>query len=249
MERSTDILNELKDISPLLAEIGRENIFSVPQGYFDNISDTVLICIKEEHGISTTVNTGSVPQGYFDNLASSILDKIKNQPINATDEIRELSPVLHSIQHKNVFEVPVNYFADLPETISSKTQTKQTGKLVRMSSRIAKYAVAAMLTGAVALGVYKLFDKPVNIVQVEQSQAFATLDPIIEQGKNMNDKQFNETLNNLSEEAIAKYLEKNASEKDVAVLVSSIDQSSLPNEDDYLLDEKTLEKYLSSTNN
>lgn len=248
MERNTDILNELKSISPFVAAIGTKNIFSVPQGYFDSLSDTVLVCIKEEYGILPTVNTNSVPQGYFDDLASSILDKIKNQQTSAVDEIKELSPALHSIQHKNVFEVPVNYFVDLPEAVISKTQAKQTGKLVTMSSRIVKYAVAAMLTGAIALGVYKFSDRPVNVVTVPQ-QTLAALDPIIEQGKNMNDKQFDETLNNLSEDAIAKYLEKNGNEKDVATLASSIDETTLPNEDDYLLDEKTLEKYLSSTNN
>lgn len=248
MERNTDILNELKSISPFVAAIGTKNIFSVPQGYFDSLSDTVLVCIKEEYNILPTVNSDTVPQGYFDGLAASILDKIKNQQRSAADEIKELSPVLHSVQHKNVFEIPVNYFTDLPEIIGNKTPTKHAGKLVTMSGRIVKYAVAAMFTGAIALGVYKFLDKPVNVVQVPQ-QTLAALDPIIEQGKNMNDKQFDETLNNLSEDAIAKYLEKNGNEKDVAILASSIDETTLPNEDDYLLDEKTLEKYLSSTNN
>ncbi len=37
MERSVDILNELNEISPLVAGIGRANVFIVPEGYFEAV--------------------------------------------------------------------------------------------------------------------------------------------------------------------------------------------------------------------
>lgn len=249
METRADILNELKEISPILAAQSKANVFSVPHGYFDSLHSTIVACIKEESGNTTDIYPTDVPKGYFDNLANSILGKIKAQEeLSALDELKTLSPVLFDIQHKNVFEVPANYFATLSDTLP-KTTTKEPTKIISLSSRIFKYAVAAMLTGVVALGVYQLANKPGNQVMSVAPQALAKLDPIIEKGKSMNDQQFNETLNNLSEEAIASYLNKNGNEKDVAVLASSIDEKALPNQDDYLLDEKTLENYLSKTNN
>ena len=60
----------------------------------------------------------------------------------------------------------------------------------------------------------------------------------------MDDQKFDETLNNLSEEDIANYLQKNGTDADLALLTSSIDERIVPTEEDYLLDDKTLEKFL-----
>ena len=62
----------------------------------------------------------------------------------------------------------------------------------------------------------------------------------------MNEKQFDQTLNTLSDDDIANYLDKNGSDADVAELSSNIDDNSLPNADQYLLDDKTLDNYLSA---
>ena len=65
----------------------------------------------------------------------------------------------------------------------------------------------------------------------------------------MNDTQFNDALNNLSQDDIANYLEKNGNDDDVAALSSSIDENTLPSQDDYLSDDKTLDNYLNDINN
>ena len=42
MARSADILNELKVLSPFLADISPENLYTVPRSYFDNLSNAML---------------------------------------------------------------------------------------------------------------------------------------------------------------------------------------------------------------
>ena len=291
METTTDILNELKLISPLVAGLKKVNVFTVPEGYFDTIDKTVLACLQENNSLidlNTPGESNDVPAGYFDLLATSILEKIKTGE-TADDEIRHLSPLLADIQHKNVFEVPKGYFNTLDSQITQKVQNHSSAdeikalspllsevrnrptfevpvgyfnglsddilkklqpqaKVVSMQrgSRFIKYAVAAMMTGVIALGIYKYFDQPGSTVSGDA--AVATLDSSIEKGKNMNDQQFNDALANLTDADIAKYLEKNGDITDVATLTNNLDESILPSQDDYLLDEATLENYLKKIN-
>lgn len=331
MENTTDILNELKSISPLIAGMNKVNVYTVPEGYFSSISTTVLACVFEERELTPLSNnkqSSDIPEGYFDRLADSILQKIKKAE-TANDEIRNLSPLLYQIQNKNVFEIPADYFNSLNENITNKIKTAfyetpqkelspllsgiqkknvfetPTGyfenldeiiigrlktatykeelkvlspllfgignkevlevpagyfmglsdsilkkvrpgkaKVAAMHSRslFIKYAVAAMMTGALALGFYKYFDQPAPVQN--QDQQVATLDASIEKGKSMNEQQFNEALQNLTDADIAKYLEKNGDIADVAVLKNNLEETNLPSQEDYLLDESTLDQYL-----
>ncbi len=245
METTTDILNELTSISPLIAGMNKVNVFTVPQGYFESIGNTVLACLMEGHETvypKKITQYPDIPKGYFDHLADSILDKIKATE-TAADEIRNLSPLLYGIQNNEIFEVPDGYFAHISDNILNKVKP-QSNKVISMRRQnvFIKYAVAAMMAGVIALGLYKYIDKPRS--GSGNSSTVATLDSTIEKGRNMNDQQFNEALGNLTETDIAKYLEKNGDITDVAVLKNNLDESNLPSQEDYLLDETTLEKYL-----
>ena len=59
MKFSAEILEELKSISPLLAEIGKENIFSVPEGYFETLS---LETLKKINNSESLPGKLSVPE-------------------------------------------------------------------------------------------------------------------------------------------------------------------------------------------
>ena len=150
MENGVDILNELKELSPVIAGMEKVNVFTVPVGYFENLSEDILIGIASEKSISNNsfsdFPAGDIPHGYFDTLADTILGKIKAQ--NASDELRTLSPMLYSIQNENVFEVPQGYFNTLADEIITRVKPQQT-KVVTMhrrSSTFMKYAVAAAFT-------------------------------------------------------------------------------------------------------
>jgi hypothetical protein len=250
---SNDILKELKELSPLLADMEKVNVFTIPDGYFDGLSTTVLFVVKAEEKNSLPSFSGrstfDVPAGYFESLAGNILAKIKDGEVIHADELRELSAVLYSIQNENVYKVPYGYFDGIADTILQKVQPYQ-AKVVSMRKRdgFFKYAIAASVIMMMAFGIYKIDRNLPNNISTTNSLSASLLDPIIQKGKNMDQAQFDETLNSLSTQEIANYLEKHNDEADVAVLTSSLDANSIPSQDDYLVNEKTLDNYLQQIN-
>lgn len=245
MENSVDILNELKELSPIIAGIEKKNVFTVPAGYFENLSEGILAGITIEENISDISFSGSfdndVPHGYFDVLADTILDKIKAQKtISASEELNALSPMLYSIQNENVFEVPADYFNSVAETTLARVNPQQTKVVVmnRRSTTVIKYAIAAALTGVMALGVFKFTNSNTN-----------GIDPVVALGdKIARENRFDEELEKVTDADIVKFLEANGSDVKAALVASSVDENELPSQEDYLMDEKALDKYLNSIN-
>lgn len=252
-------LEETRQLSPLLYSLQGNNVFEVPVGYFESLQNSItekinpLTAQEEISALSPLLHslrgrpTFEVPAGYFDQLHSSIVEKI--EPVTASDELNSLSPLLHSLKDKITFEAPGGYFENLSDGILASVRKDGPAKVVSMpgSNRIFKYAIAAMLTGAMALGLYKYIGNSGGDGSLPVAPV-AKLDPSIEQGKNMNDQQFNEALSNLTDADIAKYLEKNGDITDMAALRNNLDESSLPSQDDYLLDATTLDDYLKEIN-
>ncbi|MEJ7674403.1 MAG: hypothetical protein WKF59_17330 [Chitinophagaceae bacterium] len=81
------LLTELREISPVLAEIKNVNIFSVPPSYFNNLAEDIIQNINsvyEPVNNFSSVTPYKVEERYFDNLSNSILQKIRNQQKNQT---------------------------------------------------------------------------------------------------------------------------------------------------------------------
>lgn len=241
MESTNDIWNELKELSPVVAAIGKQNVFRVPEGYFTRLSEDILAGVGHEGGaplnITSMTNAEDVPQGYFENLADSILSRIKSE--TAMDELRTLSPMLYSIQNENVFEVPQGYFEGLGNEVLNKVKPQQ-AKVVTMRRRTAtifKYAVAAAFTGVMALGVFKFTGNKKTDLELPQY--------VID---GMKVKDVDQELSKLSDDAIMKYLEASGSDVKTALVANSVDANELPSEEEYLLDEQALDKYLNSIN-
>ncbi len=239
MKPDHTILQELQSISPFLASLERVNVFSVPTDYFNQLSDSVLSTLNNEHTSFGNIQSPDfdLPEGYFENLSNNILGKIQaNQ--------QEEKLFVDGLEKINTFTVPEKYFDELPLRILSKIKNKKAPVIsLSIHSSIVKYAVAAMLTGFMALGIYKYIGHSGSHQAIASSQ-FASLDSTIVKGKNMNDQQFDQSLQNLSKEEIAVYLEKNINEKDVQDLAANIDESTLPSKDEYLTNENVLDKYL-----
>ena len=296
METRLDILNELKELSPVIAGIEKVNVFTVPegyfenlhndiltgiesekslvinafsnasstdvpQGYFDTLADTILNKIKMQHAENAfdelrtlspmlysiqNENVFAVPQGYFDSLPGAVLNKIKMQnAVSASDELRTLSPMLYSIQNENIFTVPQGYFDSLSDTILDRVKPEQT-KVVSMrrrSSTFMKYAVAAAFTGVMALGVFKLADdKRVSVDPVLANSIVGIGTEIARENK------FDEELAKINDADIVKYLEASGNDVNAALVANSVDENELPNQVDYLMDEKALDNYLDNIN-
>ena len=255
MDNKNDIENELLLLSPFLAGISKNNVFEVPTGYFENVAIPVFDDAVDLAVLSTIPKPSlqDVPTGYFDQLPISILDRInRSTSIQTGEEEFELSPLLQRIKYNNVFEIPLDYFEVLALNILDKVKLSfQPARIIPMPRRrvLLKFAAAAIITGIMALGVYKYTNNPGNNrLKTDNAFTASTLDPIIEKGKKMDNKQYNDALNNLTEEDIAKYLEKNNDETDLAVLTSNIEENNLPQQEDYLSDDKTLQNYLDEVN-
>ena len=289
METRTDILNELKLLSPTIAALEKVNVFTVPGGYFEYLGIDIVMGIKNENDLNKNIVSGSsvadVPTGYFDTLATSILTKIKTQEFEGTaTEIRALSPMLYSIQNENVFETPQGYFDTLATSILTKikagdsedtateiralspmlysiqnenvfkvpqgyfeylsdgvlNKVKPQPKVITMQSRsriFFKYAVAAAFTGAMALGIFKFAS---STGQKNQLPGYVTA--------GLQVQNIEQELAKISDADIVKYLEATGTDVKAAIVANSVDENELPSEEDYLLDEKALDKYLNSIN-
>lgn len=242
---------ELNELSPALYSIRNKSVFAVPQDYFESLADTILnkvktaeqevIELKELSPVLYNIqnkNVFTVPQGYFESLADNILSKVTED--NAAMELKELSPLLCSVQSENVFTVPQGYFESLAGNILDKVKPEP-AKVVTMKSRsvttILKYAVAAMFTGVMALSVYKFTGTGIATPNT------ALQDPgYVAEGKKIKD--VDAELAKIPDEDIIKYLQVNGSDADVAIVANTVDENELPTQDDYLTDDKALDKYL-----
>ncbi len=234
MTRSIDIVKELEEISPVVAQLNPMVPYQVPEVYFDTLSSVIMARIAtgghEENSLLQVAGKQmpqDVPAHYFENLADSILSKINTQTgQSVADELQELSPVLTGISKTNVYEVPDGYFNGVAETVTAQTTDT---KVVSISSRKLwiRYAAAAAVITMIAFGI--------NLITKQQTIPgnpfkIAGVEPIKTQ------KQFNNELASLSDDAIVQYLEMTSDTKDVEKISESIDHTTLPEETDYMND-------------
>ena len=238
MKFSAEILEELNKVSPLLAGLEKKNVFSVPEGYFDMLTISILKNINTE----AQIETFTVPEGYFENLSTNILNKIKSLNESPAQELRALSPMLYSIQNENVFEVPAGYFRNLENDILDKIITRPQTKVVELKKRdsIWRYAAAAVVTGVIGLSSLMMFNKSQQSVIRQENDASVS-------SSIKTTQQFKNEIATLSDDEIIKYLETTGTDVDNETLATSVDENELPATKDYLLDENTLETYLNET--
>lgn len=129
MTQKNNILQELQELNSPLAGQSRQNVYSVPAGYFEGLAAQLLGRVKaleaagaaeELFCLSPLVSDISrkapytVPAGYFENLASLLLIRIKAmQAETAGEELDILSPALSNLSRQMPYTVPAGYFDNL----------------------------------------------------------------------------------------------------------------------------------------
>jgi len=252
MNRTEEILNELKSISPLLAGIEKINVFHVPEGYFNELhlritAYTILNNISSSDNINK-INFQQVPLGYFDTLSDSILAKVKAAYAESADEeLRKLSSLLYSLKNENVFSVPAGYFESFSNVIVEKVK-QPSAKIISISKGYAwwKYVAAAVITGIIAVGSLQIFNKFSKGRSGNSSDSASTELPGYVQNsfQYKTEEDINAGIAKLSDADIVNYLEKNGNVMDNSLLMNNTDVSEMPNQTDYLKDENTLNDYL-----
>ncbi len=229
-----------------------KNAFTIPDGYFENLSKSVFDKIKratqnevamEIDQLSPVVarignkNVYSLPDGYFENLSRTVFSKgQKAAPNEVAFEMNELSPLLVGIGNRNVYGLPQNYFENLQYTF----EEKPVAKVVKFSMRsIAKYAAAAVVTGLLGIGIFTFVNNSVSVKPNAETAA------LIKQGNEIiKANTFDATLESLSDKELEKYLIQNGENIDAALAASTTDDANLPEAMDYYLDPNTLDNFL-----
>jgi len=85
MKSFNAILQELENISPVVANIQKQNVWSVPICYFDSILPAILNIIKND----SYININEV-----------------------AEELKTISPLLASLSKASILSIPENYFDD-----------------------------------------------------------------------------------------------------------------------------------------
>lgn len=195
MNRSQPIQKELSNISFIVAELSHKPVFSVPAGYFESLPEKITGRIKkEEAGFSVTPEIENLsplltslknkyipetPAGYFDSFPEKIINRIKEEEpfLPAIDEINSLSPLLAALKNKTTFKAPAGYFNNLPEIVADFTNADQAPVIsIRKKNLWAKYAVAAVIAGIIAMSSFLLWNnnnKIINVasVNIQQDQS------------------------------------------------------------------------------
>jgi hypothetical protein len=173
MKKDRDIIQELKELSPTLAENRVDSPFSLPAGYFSNFADSLLEKIrdiidsdqvKKEHSAGLIPDPGrsmpyTVPAGYFKTFPAAVLSLVNNEE-NAGAELERLSPLLSRMDKKQPFEIPAGYFEQLKFNPATP-QTSQKAPVIRLNPYRNRtyWAAAAVLTGFIALATWFSFNR------------------------------------------------------------------------------------------
>lgn len=268
MNNGNNILNELREISPLLAGMDKVNVFTVPAGYFEGLADTLQLLVKEEN--STVLNGISkqnqdVPAGYFDSLADTILSKIK------AGEAKEEFPLLNSITRENVYTVPQGYFESLAGNSlnSIKTQEATAYPILNSISKANVYTVPEGYFETLSTEILSKTSQPkAKVVGMPKRTgwfkyaAAAVFTGVVmfgaykfagEREKTVlpesviagtQIKNIEAELEKVTDEDIIKYLQAEGSDVEAALVANTIDEKELPSQEDYLMDEKALDNFL-----
>ena len=246
MEKGSEILNELQIISPYLAEIGKVNVFQVPENYFEELPIKALTNIFLH--IDEKNSDQQVPEGYFDRLSDKILLKIrKEDQQSAKEEISIISPILSSLKDKNVFTVPHGYFEKLGDSVHAKLKPGE-AKIIPLSTvkKWWKYAAAAVIAGALTVGSFQIFNNKSNREDGNSVLTASIPDYIKLSFQYKTPEQLDQGIASLSDDEIATYLEKHGNIMDDEMLTNDIDANELPSPDDYLIDDSTLNNFLNT---
>lgn len=248
MDKQTEINIELKTISPFLAGMEKVNVFQIPKNYFSDLEAKILTNIFLQQDEKNHFQ--KVPDGYFNSLSDKIISRIKEEKDESVlDEIKSISPALFYLKEEPVFTVPERYFDDLSDQILDRIKGKKT-KVISISSakKWWKYAAAAVVAGAVTVSSLQIFNQSsVSENKKETITASSTIPGYIqESSKYKTAEELKAGIASLNDEEIINYLQATGSILDEESITKNLNTTQLPDVNEYLIDENTLNNFLNS---
>lgn len=179
-----------------------------------------------------------IPSGYFEQLSSQIINSIRNQ------ENEDLPESLKSVQHINVYHVDNDYFSMLDQTVKKKIDNDT--KIISIKKRTVaiRYLAAAVITGLLGFGMFNLYmnHKKDASIKAETELVMKEAKEILRRGT------LNQEMNTLKEDDINSYLAMNGNDVHAALVASSIDEELLPDAEEYMYNDNTLNDFLIELN-
>lgn len=241
MEPKSAILTELKQISPAVAEVGFGLPYQVPEGYFEGLAAAILNRIKTESlsageelqtlspllGSVGKKTPYQVPDGYFGELAENVVGGMKAVDF-VKSELQERSLVLEGLKHKNPYQVPTGYFENFAASVLNKIQ--QPAKVVRMNTvrRFMRYAAAAIITGAIAIGGWFYFNNKPDAATTAATN-IAAVDKISDDNKISDEELTNYLENETLNVAVNTVANDEMDASDVKEMLSDVSETELQN--------------------
>jgi len=267
MQKNNEIILELELLGSELGRLSRIPVQSVSDGYFEHLPAQIYLQCNNDFAF-----TGSVPDGYFEHLSQTILNII-NAPLisSETENFGQLQPgikcpyqvpegyfehFVHQLEPENItlsflpagfrniqpYAIPNGYFDQLPVHVSNQINTQAAQVIpINRNKNVFRYAIAAVLTGLLGFALFSnLFSDPINADSLSSRKlaALKEADQIIKENS------FDLQLENLSDESIVNYLSSGGQDVSAALVASVTDESKLPEAEEYLYDEETLDKFL-----
>ena len=243
MNNRITIQEELKALNVELPMEKGSEVYSVPQGYFEGFAASVLQRIKAQEAVSPSEEISalspllaglskkmpfSVPEGYFSKNTEELSGLVNE----------EVLPEVLQDAKEMLYAVPTGYFENFPDIILKKVNPKQ-AKVISINSarRWMRYAAAAVITGAIAIGSFLYFGNN------QPDPASQPQEWVAKKLKNVPDKELDEFINttSVSTTAIAK---AEGDKTEVRKLLKDIPDTEL----DKFLDEVSVEEDLSIFN-
>lgn len=234
MSERENIRDELLEISPAIALLSRENVYSVPLNYFDGLAGNIVRAINAD--IAGLIPPSaplpfSVPDNYFTNLSEEILGKIRKQNEEQNEfkkELAEVAPLLNTISKQMVYQVPAGYFEQLNIDAPSVVTAPAKVRSITSVKKVFRFAVAAAVTGILAVGTY-LFTANNNNIDAPAFTSAINIPAAVD---------------NLSESEIVDYLNNSSSGLDISATSASIEDEI--DIDDYIknMSDDEIRKYL-----
>lgn len=177
MNSRTHIQSELTDLNSSLPFNVKMPVFNVPEGYFESFADGVLAKVKGKQAVSPSDELATlspllagisrkmpfeVPENYFEKATSNLPGLIQEE---------YLPEVLSGVNKAMPYEVPAGYFEGLPQLVLDKV-SRPKGRVVSFNRNWMRYAVAAVVTGIIALSSIFYFSSGSKTDPEQQPEAW-----------------------------------------------------------------------------
>lgn len=124
MENRNNIQNELREISPVVADVSYQAPYMAPAGYFEGLAGQLLQLVKAMDATTPVLPQSShpyqVPQGYFEAFANTVLQRVKQEETVLSSTLQQAN--------NNPYQVPPDYFNNLPAIILNRAKSSATEK-------------------------------------------------------------------------------------------------------------------------